>query len=164
MAKSAPRVMKRSDADFVPRFEYGEMAQAAAAPALAVLQRQGALGAEFPAQPVELRGQAAIAGGVASGGAAWCIECGPLGASTARQRGHAVKVFTLRDKVEHRLPDGLDIENLAVVTRLTKATSTVLTEKWQARKVQKALETWQRQKMLPAKDRWEKLNHGVMFK
>lgn len=28
MAKSAPRVMKRSDADFVPRFEYGKMAQA----------------------------------------------------------------------------------------------------------------------------------------
>ncbi|KJZ13663.1 glycosyl transferase family 1 [Halomonas sp. S2151] len=63
-------------------------------------------------------------------------------ADQLRQRGHAVKVLTLRDKVEHRLPDGLDIENLAVVTRLTKATSTVLTEKWQARKVQKALETW----------------------
>ena len=29
MTKSAPRVMKRSDANFVPRFEYGEMAQAA---------------------------------------------------------------------------------------------------------------------------------------
>ena len=63
-------------------------------------------------------------------------------ADQLRQRGHAVKVFTLRDKVEHRLPPGLDIENLAVVTRFTKATSTVLTEKWQARKIGKALDAW----------------------
>ncbi|MBY5985181.1 glycosyltransferase [Halomonas sp. DP5Y7-2] len=63
-------------------------------------------------------------------------------ADQLRQRGHAVKVFTLRDKVEHRLPPGLDIENLAVVTRFTKATSTTLTEKWQARKIGKALDAW----------------------
>ena len=29
MSKSAPRVMKRSNAEFHPRFEYGEMAQSA---------------------------------------------------------------------------------------------------------------------------------------
>ncbi|QEM82163.1 glycosyltransferase [Halomonas binhaiensis] len=63
-------------------------------------------------------------------------------ADQLRQRGHAVKVFTLRDRVEHRLPEGLEIENLAVVTPFTKATSTVLTEKWQARKIKKALDAW----------------------
>lgn len=64
-------------------------------------------------------------------------------ADQLRQRGHAIKVFTLRERVEHRLPDRLEIENLAVVTPFTKATSTVLTEKWQARRVKKALLAWQ---------------------
>lgn len=64
-------------------------------------------------------------------------------ADQLRQRGHAVKVFTLRDRVEHRLPPRLEIDNLAVVTRFTKATSTVLTEKWQAHRVSKALKAWQ---------------------
>ncbi|MBB3143483.1 glycosyltransferase [Halomonas organivorans] len=64
-------------------------------------------------------------------------------ADQLRQRGHAVKVFTLRERVEHRLPEGLEIENLAVVTRLTKATSTVLTEKWQASRIKRALAPWQ---------------------
>ncbi|UYG06017.1 glycosyltransferase [Halomonas sp. M4R1S46] len=64
-------------------------------------------------------------------------------ADQLRQRGHAVKVFTLRERIEHRLPEGLDIEDLAVVTRFTKATSTVLTEKWQASRIARALEAWQ---------------------
>ncbi|RTQ98749.1 glycosyltransferase [Halomonas nitroreducens] len=63
-------------------------------------------------------------------------------ADQLRQRGHAVKVFTLRERIEHRLPEGLDIENLGVVTWFTKATSTVLTEKWQASRIAKALEAW----------------------
>ncbi|MDR5865923.1 glycosyltransferase [Halomonas koreensis] len=63
-------------------------------------------------------------------------------ADQLRQRGHAVRVFTLRERVEHRLPDGLEIDNLAVVTRFTKATSTVLTEKWQASRIARALASW----------------------
>ncbi|MGM1053986.1 MAG: glycosyltransferase [Pseudomonadota bacterium] len=63
-------------------------------------------------------------------------------ADQLRQRGHAVVVFTLRELIEHRIPDGLEIVNLAVVTQFTKATTTVLTEKWQARKIAKALNAW----------------------
>ncbi|MCL7939235.1 glycosyltransferase [Halomonas sp. ATCH28] len=64
-------------------------------------------------------------------------------ADQLRQRGHEVIVFTLRELVEHRIPEGLSIENLGVVTSFTKATTTVLTEKWQARKIAQALEAWQ---------------------
>ncbi|SEM82850.1 glycosyltransferase [Halomonas caseinilytica] len=64
-------------------------------------------------------------------------------ADQLRQRGHEVKVFTLRERIEHRLPEGLVIENLAVVTRFTKATTTVLTEKWQASRIKRALKSWQ---------------------
>ncbi|RDB41840.1 glycosyltransferase [Halomonas sp. DQ26W] len=64
-------------------------------------------------------------------------------ANQLRQRGHKVIVFTLRELVEHRIPDGLEIQNLGVVTQFTKATSTVLTEKWQARQIGKALKEWQ---------------------
>lgn len=63
-------------------------------------------------------------------------------ADQLRQRGHAVKVFTLRERIEHRLPEGLEIEDLAVVTRFTKATTTVLTEKWQASRIARALRPW----------------------
>lgn len=63
-------------------------------------------------------------------------------ADQLRQRGHAVIVFTLRELVEHRIPEGLEVVNLGVVTRLTKATSTVLTEKWQARHIARALSGW----------------------
>lgn len=64
-------------------------------------------------------------------------------ADQLRQRGHAVIVFTLRELVEHRIPEGLEIVNLSVVTRFTKATTTVITEKWQARRIAKALADWQ---------------------
>ncbi|MES3676199.1 glycosyltransferase [Halomonas elongata] len=63
-------------------------------------------------------------------------------ADQLRQRGHVVKVFTLRERIEHRLPEGLEVENLAVVSRFTKATSTVLTEKWQASRIRRALVPW----------------------
>lgn len=63
-------------------------------------------------------------------------------ADQLRQRGHDVIVFTLRERIEHRLPEGLEIENLGVVTPFTKATSTVLTEKWQASRIARALRTW----------------------
>lgn len=64
-------------------------------------------------------------------------------ADQLRQRGHAVIVFTLRELIEHRIPDGLEIVNLGVVTPFTKATTTVLTEKWQAHRIGKALAQWQ---------------------
>jgi glycosyltransferase involved in cell wall biosynthesis len=63
-------------------------------------------------------------------------------ADQLRQRGHAVIVFTLRELVEHRVPEELEVVNLGVVTRFTKATSTVLTEKWQARRIARTLEAW----------------------
>ncbi|MDP5292833.1 glycosyltransferase [Oceanimonas sp. CHS3-5] len=63
-------------------------------------------------------------------------------ADQLRQRGHAVIVFTLRELVEHRVPEELEVVNLGVVTRFTKATSTALTEKWQARRIAQALKEW----------------------
>ncbi|MBZ0331865.1 glycosyltransferase [Halomonas sp. ANAO-440] len=60
-----------------------------------------------------------------------------------RQRGHEVIIFTLRERVEHRIPDGLEIINLAVINKATKALNTVLLEKWQARQIAKALEAYQ---------------------
>ncbi|UYG01941.1 glycosyltransferase [Halomonas sp. LR3S48] len=63
-------------------------------------------------------------------------------ADQLRQRGHEVIVFTLRELIEHRIPEGLHIENLGVVTQFTKATSTVITEKWQAKRIDKALRKW----------------------
>ncbi|MDT8878294.1 glycosyltransferase [Halomonas saccharevitans] len=63
-------------------------------------------------------------------------------ADQLRQRGHDVIVYTLRERIEHRLPEGLEIENLGVVTALTKATTTVLTEKWQASRIARALKHW----------------------
>ncbi|QTP55239.1 glycosyltransferase [Billgrantia sulfidoxydans] len=56
-----------------------------------------------------------------------------------RQRGHAVKVFTLRERIEHRIPEGLEIVNLAVINRFTKAFNTSWVEKWQARNIAKAV-------------------------
>lgn len=64
-------------------------------------------------------------------------------ADQLRQRGHAVIVLTLRELIEHRVPEGLEIVNLGVVTRFTKATTTVLTEKWQARCIARAQADWQ---------------------
>lgn len=56
-----------------------------------------------------------------------------------RQRGHDVRVFTLLDKIEHRVPEELEVTNLDLITRFTKAFSNVLLEKWQARKIVHAL-------------------------
>lgn len=64
-------------------------------------------------------------------------------AEQLRQRGHDVIVFTLRELIEHRIPEGLEIKNLGVVTPFTKATTTVLTEKWQAAKIADTLDAWQ---------------------
>lgn len=60
-----------------------------------------------------------------------------------RQRGHTVRVFTLRERIEHRIPEGLDIIDLAVVNRFTKALNTVWVEKWQAKQIAKAVNDFQ---------------------
>lgn len=56
-----------------------------------------------------------------------------------RQRGNDVKVFILRDLIEHRVPGGLEVVNLQLVTRLTKALSNVWVEKWQAKRIARAV-------------------------
>lgn len=60
-----------------------------------------------------------------------------------RQRGHDVRVFILRDKIEHRVPDGLDVVNLALINDFTKAISNVIVEKWQANRIGRALDLYQ---------------------
>lgn len=60
-----------------------------------------------------------------------------------RQRGHRVKVFILRDVIEHELPPELDIVNLSLINKLTKAVSNVLLEKYQAHRISKALDAYE---------------------
>lgn len=64
-------------------------------------------------------------------------------ANGLRQRGHEVCVFTLRERIEHRIPEGLKIVNLAVVNRFTKTFKANWVEKWQARKIAMAIENFQ---------------------
>ena len=59
-----------------------------------------------------------------------------------RQRGHQVCVYLLRDKVEHRIPPGLEVVNLAVVNKVTKALANPLLEKWQAHNIKKTLKAF----------------------
>ena len=56
-----------------------------------------------------------------------------------RLRGHQVRIFTLRNKVEHEIPVRLDVVNLAVINRFTKTLSNILVEKVQARIIKQAL-------------------------
>ena len=56
-----------------------------------------------------------------------------------RQRGNVVKVFILRNRIEQHIPPELGIENLAVITGLTKALNNGLVERWQAHRIDKAL-------------------------
>ena len=55
------------------------------------------------------------------------------------QRGHQVTVYLLRDKIEHDVPEGLKLVNLRAINRFTKLFRTVLTEKWQAARIKRAL-------------------------
>lgn len=56
-----------------------------------------------------------------------------------RQRGNVVKVFILRNRIEQHIPPGLEVVNLAVITGLTKALNNGLIERWQAHRIDKAL-------------------------
>jgi len=60
-------------------------------------------------------------------------------ADALRQRGHQVTVYLLRDKIEHDVPQGLKLVNLRAINRVTKLFRTVLTEKWQAARIRRAL-------------------------
>ncbi|EPC04120.1 hypothetical protein L861_02075 [Litchfieldella anticariensis FP35 = DSM 16096] len=60
-----------------------------------------------------------------------------------RQHGNDVKVFILRDRIEQQIPEGLEVINLAVITKTTKALNSVLIEKWQASRIAKALDQFQ---------------------
>ncbi|MFC3285793.1 glycosyltransferase [Litchfieldella rifensis] len=60
-----------------------------------------------------------------------------------RQRGNIVKVFILRDRIEQHVPEGLEVVNLAVITKATKALNSVLIEKWQASRIANALDQFQ---------------------
>lgn len=57
-----------------------------------------------------------------------------------RRRGNQVRVFLLRDFIEHDLPEGLDIRILDIHNRLTRAVNNVLIEKWQAGRIARALD------------------------
>ncbi len=57
-----------------------------------------------------------------------------------RQRGNEVRVFILRDLIEHRVPEGLEVVDLQLVNRMTKAFSNVLVEKWQAHRIARVLD------------------------
>ncbi len=59
-----------------------------------------------------------------------------------RQRGHQVCVYLLRDKIEHRIPPDLEVVNLAVVNKVTKALANPLLEKWQAHTIKKSLKAF----------------------
>lgn len=56
-----------------------------------------------------------------------------------RAKGHCVRIFLLRNRIEHEIPDRLDVVNLAVISKMTKALSNVWVERLQARRIQKAL-------------------------
>ncbi|MBA2779003.1 glycosyltransferase [Billgrantia kenyensis] len=64
-------------------------------------------------------------------------------AEELRLRGHTVKILTLRERIEHEIPPKLEIVNLAVINRATKALTNVLVEKAQAHVIGKALRSFQ---------------------
>ncbi|ABE59124.1 glycosyltransferase [Chromohalobacter israelensis] len=61
-------------------------------------------------------------------------------AAGLHQRGHTVKVFILRDRIEQPIPDGVTVENLALINRFSKMFSTPLVEKWQAARIARTLD------------------------
>lgn len=60
-------------------------------------------------------------------------------ASLLQYAGAEVIVYTLRDKVEHNIPENIKPLNLAIVNRVTKATSNVFIEKIQASIIHKKI-------------------------
>ena len=65
-------------------------------------------------------------------------------ASLLQQRGHEVGVLTLNAAVEHLLPPNLQVQNLHVVNRMSKALGrNEWVNRWQAKRVQQALDVFQ---------------------
>ncbi|WP_043531895.1 glycosyltransferase [Litchfieldella xinjiangensis] len=60
-----------------------------------------------------------------------------------QQRGNSVKVFILRDKIEQTIPEGLDVENLAIISNATKALNSEWVRKWQASCIAEAMARFQ---------------------
>lgn len=67
----------------------------------------------------------------------------PNTAEELRLRGHTVRIYTLRERIEHDIPPQLEIVNLAVINQATKALSNILVEKFQAHAIKKALRSFQ---------------------
>lgn len=63
-------------------------------------------------------------------------------ADELRKRGNQVKFYIMRDFIEHRIPDGLEVINLGIHSQFTRALNNVLIEKWQARQLEKAFATF----------------------
>lgn len=61
-------------------------------------------------------------------------------ASSLASRGHHVRVWLLRDKIEHEVPDNIELEILNVITPFTKAIRTKLVRLYQAKTVQRKLD------------------------
>lgn len=61
-------------------------------------------------------------------------------ASGLASRGHQVKVWLLRDKIEHEVPQNIELEVLNVITPFTKAIRTKLVRIYQAKQVQRKLD------------------------
>jgi len=60
-------------------------------------------------------------------------------ADELRKRGNEVRFYIMRDFIEQPIPPGLDIINLAIHNRFTRAFNTVWVEKWQARQIEKGM-------------------------
>ncbi|WP_411993320.1 glycosyltransferase [Agarivorans sp. DSG3-1] len=64
-------------------------------------------------------------------------------ASGLASRGNDVQVWLLRNKIEHKIPDNLDVTVLDIITPFTKAFDNSLIQKWQALRVQRELDKQQ---------------------
>ncbi|MDO6764339.1 glycosyltransferase [Agarivorans sp. 1_MG-2023] len=64
-------------------------------------------------------------------------------ASGLASRGNDVQVWLLRNKIEHKIPDNLDVTVLDIITPFTKAFDNTLIQKWQALRVQRELDKQQ---------------------
>ncbi|WP_163130257.1 glycosyltransferase [Agarivorans sp. Alg241-V36] len=64
-------------------------------------------------------------------------------ASGLASRGNNVQVWLLRNKIEHKVPDNLDLTILDIINPFTKAFDNTLIQQWQALRVQRELDKQQ---------------------
>ena len=60
-------------------------------------------------------------------------------ADLLQKKGHDVQVYTLRDRIEHELPSGVQPRNIACVNKFTQAISNVFVEKIQAKIIEREI-------------------------